>query len=169
MMKKTLCFLLLPLATTSIATTQNGSPGNHSIGLVDVNFEVTQIAAISGVQNITISKIDPRDTALPTATISGVCLYSSTGNVSITSSVDNGIDRANQQATMVNGNYITHFRLELGGISLFGNATPNFSANINSQTCSDGAAQYPLTVTLTEVPQHAGVYQAVVHLQVDAV
>lgn len=170
-MHKSLLYSLLLIPLLSIAITQNGPVGNPSVGMLDAKFTVSAIAKISGTRDITLNNINPLDTkTLPTETVEGICLYSSTGRVSVTATTDSTVDHASQSATLINEhNQTTSFRLQMGNLDLFAGNPPNFTASIASDSCADQAGVYSLTVTLTEVPKWAGTYQAEVTLKVDPI
>ena len=154
--------ITLTLTPTILTAASNGTIGTTSTGTIDLSLSIGTLVNISNLDNLFLGTLNGTETAPPPpVSANDVCLYSSTGAVSIYANTGIMKNATQQEA---------HITLTMDGKSLFVTPTSTvLTASTQALDCSgNGAGSHDLVAQLTDVPQTAGTYQTTVTINVAA-
>jgi len=164
--------ITLSLTPTILTAASNGDTGPTSTGTIDLSLSIGTLVNISNLDNLFLGTLNGTETAPPPpVSANDVCLYSSTGAVSIYATSAYGEDTVANTGIMKNATQQeAHITLTMDGKSLFVTPTSTvLTASTQALDCSgNGAGSHDLVAQLTDVPQTAGTYQTTVTINVAA-
>lgn len=158
--KRCLCVLLLILTAAMAFAASEGGQGETSQGSIELNLTIGQRVNLSNLQDMNFGSVDSDHLPAPIST-PNVCVYSSTGQVSITATSNFGDDMGEHAGILENlSGQKGYVRLTMDGKDLF--VPPGASllqASTQSMDCSNNTGQYDLSAELVSISRIAGTYQ----------